>query len=160
MMKQVVAFTIFSVLSVCLLSGQAQQAPSKAEVPKKKGSQENSGVQQLMQRKRDLAHMLLDAIVLEEFNRIDKCADALIRLSEAAEWQVIQTPRYLQYSGDFQEAAEKLGKNARARNLDGSAFAYMSMTLSCVRCHEYIRETRRTCGDAGPRLRDDLALRH
>jgi hypothetical protein len=52
MMKHIAAFTIFSVLSVCLLSGQAQQAPSGAEVPKKKSSQENSGVQQLMQRKR------------------------------------------------------------------------------------------------------------
>jgi hypothetical protein len=140
-----------------MLSGDAQQS-KKTEVPKKESPRERSGVRELMQRKRELAHALLDAIVLKEFDRIDKSADALIQLSQAAEWQVFQTPRYLQYSAEFQEAAEKLGKNARAKNLDGTAFAYVGLTLSCIRCHDYIRETRRTRRGQEPLLRDGVAL--
>ncbi len=101
-------------------------------------------VREVMRRKKELAHDLLDAIVMQNFARVNEDAGALGRLSRAAEWQVLQTPRYLQYSLEFQEAAEKMGKNARDKNADGVTLAFTEMTLNCVRCHEYIRQVRST----------------
>jgi hypothetical protein len=34
-------------------------------------------------------------------------------------------------------------KKAKDKNIDGVALAYVDVTLSCVRCHEYVREHRR-----------------
>jgi len=45
-------------------------------------------------------------------------------------------------SNDFRRAAETMIQQAKAKNTDGIALAYVDMTLSCVRCHKYVREVR------------------
>ena len=130
-------------LSVPMSSGHEQQSPPR-DVPGKKRPANPTRLQELMQRKRELSHEVFDAIVLKDFQRITQNAKALVGLSQAAEWRANQTPRYLQYSSDFQEAAEKLAENARDKNADGTTLAFTQMTFTCVRCHDYIRQTRST----------------
>jgi hypothetical protein len=130
-----------SLLSAPLLNGHGQEF-KKGEPPKKEGRQESSKVRELMRRKLETSQGVLEAIALKDFDRVEKNAQVLIDLSRTSEWRVIQTPRYLQHSTEFQEAAERLAKNARAKNLEGTVLSYVGMTLSCVHCHEYIRETR------------------
>jgi len=55
---------------------------------------------------------------------------------------VVKTPRYANYSNEFQEIAEKLIKAAKEKNLDGATLAYLEMTSSCVKCHKHVREVR------------------
>jgi len=93
-----------------------------------------------MQRKQKLAHEVLDARIVKDFKRINKDASALVAISKAAEFQVHRTPRYLKYSSEFQEAAEKMAKNARDKNEDGTTLGFTEVMLSCVHCHDYIRE--------------------
>ena len=38
-----------------------------------------------------------------------------------------------------------LSVKAKAKNIEGVTLAYFEMTMSCVRCHTYVREIR----DAG-----------
>jgi hypothetical protein len=85
---------------------------------------------------------VFDALVLADFKRIARGASALSFLSQAEEWQVSKTPRYLQYSADFREAADRLAARARDRQLDGATLAFTEMMHCCVRCHEYIRKGR------------------
>ncbi len=33
-------------------------------------------------------------------------------------------------------------RKAKDKNLDGVTLAYMDLTMSCVRCHQYVRDTR------------------
>ena len=35
-------------------------------------------------------------------------------------------------------------QKAKAKSVDGAALGYVDMTLACVRCHQYTRETRMT----------------
>jgi cytochrome c556 len=57
-------------------------------------------------------------------------------------------------SNEFRRAAEKIIDKAKAKNIDGVTLAYFEMTMSCVRCHEYVREVRDVSLPASP-LRDD-----
>jgi hypothetical protein len=100
-------------------------------------------MQQLMADKLRHAQKLLEGIALAKFDKIEKHADELIRLSKTAEWLAAsKSPRYEQYSNEFQAAAEAIVTKAKAKNIDGVTLAYFDLTRSCVRCHQHIREVR------------------
>ena len=137
----VVLIAFASALGPAALIGTGQKTPPPGPSTAKR-PQERAGVHEFMQRKRQLSHDVFDALVLKKFKRIAKSANSLGYLTRAEEWQVRKTPRYLQYSTEFQEAAEKLANKARDRDLDGATLAFADMTRCCVRCHEYIRTSR------------------
>src|SRR5205807_8720266 len=85
---------------------------------------------------------VLDGIVLSDPDRIAKNADELVQLSKEAEWYVLKTPRYETYSNEFRRNAETLVQNAKDKNFDGAALAYLDMALTCVKCHKHVREVR------------------
>ena len=99
-------------------------------------------VANFMRLKLDHAQKILEGIVLEDYEKIDKQAQHLSLLSQAASWQVLQTPEYLQHSGEFRRAANAVSAAAKDKNLDGAALAYMEMTMKCVNCHKYVRDMR------------------
>jgi hypothetical protein len=145
-----------------LLSSLLLVAPLRSGEPAREAENQEppagqTKVQRLMQRKRELSHQVFDAIIAKDFKRIGQDAKALVELSQVAEWRVYQTPRYLQYSTEFQEAAGKLADNARDKNSDGTTLAFTQMTFSCVRCHDYIRQTRST--QLEPKSGESLARR-
>jgi hypothetical protein len=114
---------------------QEQPAPKKSEAAASKLSE-------LMQRKEQLAHELFDALILKDFKRIRKRANSLVSISKDSQFQVHQTPRYMQYSEEFQAAAEKMIDKAWDKNAEGVASAFTEMTLSCLHCHDYVREKK------------------
>jgi hypothetical protein len=137
------------VLAVVGLAALAFTPLSHADDPK---------VKDMMQRKLDRAQKVLEGVVTNDFAKIRKNAEDLIEISKAAEWRVIKTPRYETYSNDFQRTADNLIKNAKDRNLDAAALTYVELTLSCVKCHKYVREVRmvqREEDQLSPRVRGD-----
>jgi len=65
---------------------------------------------------------------------------AIIACAEDESWKINETKKYLTYSNDFVHRAENLKKAAKDKNIDGAALAYVDMTLTCVKCHQYLRE--------------------
>jgi cytochrome c556 len=135
-----VAYTLVLLSSlVCGPLSPGDEPPAKdaqkKEAPKTK-------VQELMQRKRELSHDVFDAIVAKDYKTISQKAKGLVLVSQAAEWRVMPTPRYLQYSAEFQESAEKMARNARDKNSDGTTLAFTQLMFSCIHCHDYIRDVR------------------
>jgi hypothetical protein len=53
-----------------------------------------------------------------------------------------KAPRYEVFSNDFRRSAETLIRKAKDKNMDGTTLAFFEMTVSCVRCHQYMREVR------------------
>lgn len=100
------------------------------------------GVEGLMRRKLDRSQKVLEGITTGNFRQVTKNSEELIALSKEAGWRVLRTPRYELYSEEFQRAAGDLIKHSRARNLDAAALSYVDLTLTCVKCHKYIREVR------------------
>jgi len=99
-------------------------------------------LQQLMINKLTNAQKLLEGIALGKFDKIEKHADELIQISKTAEWLANKKPRYEQFANEFARAAETIVTKAKAKNLDGVTLAYFDLTMSCVRCHQYVREVR------------------
>jgi hypothetical protein len=108
-------------------------------------------LQQLMINKLTNSQKLLEGIALAKYDKIEKHADELIRISKTAEWlAAYKSPRYLAFSNEFQQAAETIAKKAKEKNMDGVTLAYFDLTRSCVRCHQYVREVRDARGPGGP----------
>jgi hypothetical protein len=104
----------------------------------------------LMQRKLAASQKVLEGIAVNDFDKIRKQADELIDISKQTEWRALKTPQFELHSNDFRRIAENLGQNAKDKNLDGAALNYVELTLTCVKCHKYIRERRDTSiDDAG-----------
>src|SRR5262245_44463984 len=98
----------------------------------------------LMQRKLAASQKVLEGMALNDFGKVSKQADELIDISKQAEWRVLKTPQYELHANDFRRIAENLGKSARDKNIDGVALNYVELTLTCVKCHKYVREQGRT----------------
>jgi hypothetical protein len=100
------------------------------------------GLEKLMGQKLKSAQLLLAGLAVADFAKISSSADELIQLTKTEEWVVIKTPRYEVHSNEFRRAAETIVRKARGKNLDGAALAYFDMTMSCLRCHQYVRDLR------------------
>jgi len=128
-MRKILAVSVsFALLLGLPWSGSAQKQPGS--------------LAKLMQEKLGSSKMLLEGIALGDFNKINRSAETLIQLSKTAEWFVYKTARYELHSNEFRRAAETILQKARDQNLDGVTLAYFDLTMSCVRCHQYVREVR------------------
>lgn len=119
-------------MSLALLGMQAHSA---AEARQKQFNK-------LMIDKLKNAQKLLEGLALADFKKMEESAGALVDLSKHAEWFAVKTPRYEVHSNEFRRTAEAVAQKAKDKNIDGAALAYLEMTLTCVRCHQYVREVR------------------
>lgn len=115
------------VLGLLLLSAQAGGEPRKDN---------------RMKRKLESSQKVLEGVAVGDYKLIEKHAEELLIISKEAGWKVLKTPEYELYSNDFRRHAESLMKSGREKNLDASALTYVELTLTCVKCHKYVREVR------------------
>jgi hypothetical protein len=105
-------------------------------------TQQPNNVSDFMRLKLNHSKDVLEGIVQEDFDKIAKNSQAMSLLSQAATWQVLQTPEYLQHSAEFRRTADALTRAAKEKNVDAAALAYMELTMKCVNCHKYVRGVR------------------
>ena len=133
----------------------------RGEEPQKK-EKETPKAAELMRKKLKHSQLILEGVALGDFKKISENADELILISKDVEWTIIKTPRYEMFSNQFRDNAGDLIKKAKDKNLDGAALAYVDLTLTCVKCHKYVREERGALRDSAPagiRLEQRVASR-
>ena len=96
----------------------------------------------LMEEKLEHAQDLLEAMILADYDAVERSSNELIRVSEDSQWSPSQDPGYLRRARDFRETANTLIEQAKAGHADGVALAYMEMTLTCIQCHKRLRGGR------------------
>ena len=99
-------------------------------------------LRQLMANKLQTSQKILESIATSDFKKIEQHADELQKIANQAEWIAYKAPRYELHSNEFRRAADTISRKAKEKNLDGVTLAYMDLTMSCVRCHQYVREVR------------------
>jgi hypothetical protein len=130
-MKRLVVTAILAGVAIAFArAGDSQQVPS--ELKKR----------EFMKRKLDHSQKVLEGIVLEDFDLIEKNAKTLSLLSQAAEWQILPSAEYKKHGEEFRRTADALGKAAADKNLDAAALKYVELTLNCVNCHKHVRTFR------------------
>ncbi len=118
--------------------GAAQEKPKAIDPPKKPTVKSPT----VMQRKLAHAQKVLEGLALEDFDKIRTGSLGLIACYKDASWRINDTDKYLLFSNDFLRRVENLQKAADDKKIDAAALAYVDLTLTCVKCHQYLRETR------------------
>jgi cytochrome c556 len=99
-------------------------------------------LQDFMRVKLRHSQKVLEGLVLEDFQEIAKNSQEMSLLTLAETWQVLQTPQYVEFSRKFRNAADTLSDMAKKKNLEGATVAFNQVTVRCVDCHKYVRDTR------------------
>lgn len=114
------------------LAGGWLQAPAE-EQPNE------DAVRAFMRGKLDAAEAVLEGLVTEDFELIQRGADQLRVMGQRAEWNVLKTREYVQYSAEFQRVSEQLGSAGKEKKLDAASLAYLQLTMTCINCHKHAR---------------------
>ncbi len=131
MFTKLIGTTIFLVFgSAAVIFGFQDQQPTQKDVSK------------FMARKLDDSRAIVAGLATENYELIGKSAQDLMLLSHEADWNVIQGQQYLRMSNDFRGSAERLRDTAHRKNIDGATLAFFEVTMNCVRCHKYVRESK------------------
>lgn len=123
-----------AIAGVALFLGDSPSSAADKEPAAKKPA-----LQKFMQAKLDLSQGLLEGLVTEDFDLIDKNAKGLLLLSIAEEWNVSKDPLYKQHSDEFRSAVKQISKMAQEKNLDGASLGFVKVTMSCIECHKLVR---------------------
>jgi hypothetical protein len=95
----------------------------------------------LMTAKLKHAQDVLEGITLNDLAKVEKAAEELLRISKTAQMRRPKaTMAYDHHAHTFQRTAETIIEKAKARNIDGATLAYLDLTCTCVRCHQYTRD--------------------
>ena len=147
--KLITLFCLIGVVTVyCVSTGRGQRKTLQKPVDPRPNA-----VSKFMQVKLRHSQSVLEGLALEDYDRIAKHSQEIALLSQATNWQVLQTPKYLEHSMEFRRTANSLTEAARKKNLDGAALSYVEMTLKCVNCHKYVRRIRNASHDPPAELR-------
>ena len=101
----------------------------------------------VMLRKLSHAKDLLEGLSLQDYDKLTKSADGLIRCRDEVTWRLDQTEDYLFYSNTFWRHVDEIKTAAKKKNIDGATLAFLGMTQTCVKCHEHLRKLNRRTDD-------------
>ena len=110
--------------------------PSSSQEGKKKREPDP-----LMTAKLKESQTLLEGLTLNDLGKVQKSAEKLLEISKTAQMRkAVNSPAYELHANTFQRSAETVIEKAKAKSVDGATLAYVEMTVTCVRCHQYARE--------------------
>jgi hypothetical protein len=96
----------------------------------------------LMRKKLEHAQKLLEGIAINDLKKVNENADDLMTLSKVAEFRALKTLDYERHTNDFRRTLDDMRRGVKNKNLEAVTLAYMDMTMTCVRCHTHVRDTR------------------
>lgn len=98
---------------------------------------------EVMAAKLKLTQAVLEGIALNDFDKVEVAADDLTRLSRATAFlDAYKGEEYQFQVTTFKKAVAAIGTKAKDKNMDGVMVAYNDLTLSCVKCHQGMRDKK------------------
>jgi hypothetical protein len=98
--------------------------------------------QQVMRDKLVRAERLLGDVVQSNWAQLDRDIAAIEALTREPGWAVMRMPEYSRGSEAFLRVLQDLKEAAARRDSQATPIAYVSLTLSCVRCHQDVARGR------------------
>lgn len=103
---------------------------------------DRSGVKsQLMRRKSEAMHDILDEMVAGNLNRVHSAAKRMERYGETIDG-FLASELYEKYGGDFHQAVDDLTAAASKENVDKAKEAALRLEQSCMECHMLLNSGR------------------
>jgi len=155
-MKTTVVLAITSALGCFLLCfvtapGEAQQKDEPASAPATGGAEtgrqaaadeaaESKDGSFWMDQKLRLAKELLTGLANGDFEAIGKSAEVMKGVNRVESFVRRGPKGYRDYLRQFNMANEALIRYSLEENLEGATLAFNQLTVSCVNCHEHLRQ--------------------
>ncbi len=96
----------------------------------------------VMREKLMHSQRILEAILISNFDLLERESTALSKATEAPGWFVLEGPEYRKQSTSFLRATRDLVEAAKGRDLDAAATHYTTLITSCYQCHRYMKNAR------------------
>jgi hypothetical protein len=128
------------VLTAALLVGACFLCPLSGQ---EKQSTESQKSTYWMKRKLEFSQNILAGLTESDFEKIRLNAAAMSVLGHLEKWSRGDQPDYKKQVVCFDIANQELIRQAKDKNLEGTALAYNQLTISCVQCHKIVRDASR-----------------
>ena len=100
-----------------------------------------SPLARFMRKKLGASNLILEGLCVDNMAKIDRGVDQLLDMSDEERWRVSNDVLYLNHSRAFRRAVQTLKEKAAASSSDGVALAWIDVTMNCIRCHSWVRDT-------------------
>ncbi len=115
--------------------------PILADEPKTAAGSEKATASIWMEQKMKLSRQIMEGLARGKLADVDTSARAMRTLSRIEGWaRRSDTKEYRRQLKYFNQATEEIIRQAQKDNLDGATLAFTQMTLSCVACHQELRD--------------------
>ena len=130
------------VISVAFaVTNQAAQSKAQQKTVSPDQEEEATDLSKFMRRKLTASNQVLEGLVTDDMARVDEAAERLLKMSHAERWRASNDMMYMHHSRQFRRSVEKMQDKANQKSIDGAARAWIDVTMSCIRCHEWVRDT-------------------
>lgn len=134
-----VAVLLVASLAILATAGHAEEPAEKIPTTEP----ELADQKDLMSEKLSYSQQILAGLVRGDFDTIADASDELNQLTHLPQWdRFLDDPVYSHFTVEFQRKAQRLATQARAKNLDGSAYSAQLLTATCIACHQHVRDVK------------------
>lgn len=100
-----------------------------------------TALSRFMRQKLQSSNLILEGLCTEDLKMVSDGSASLMKMSTQENWRVSNDMMYRRYSTEFVNAVEELQKEAEDNNMDGTSMAWVNVTMKCLKCHEWVRNT-------------------
>lgn len=135
-------------LNKTLAAGEDEKkavTPSE-ETKKKESSGDNKdepagSLHRFMRQKMQASNLILEGLCIDDLKAVAAGTETLLKMPNEAKWRVSNDMMYRRYSNEFVQAVEELQKEAEENDIDGASLAWVNVTMKCMKCHKWVRNT-------------------
>ncbi len=119
--------------------------PTAPAADEKQGGKESDdddregALDKFMQKKLAASTLILEGLMTDDLKAVADNADKLLKMSKEERWRASNDMMYLQHSTQFRNAVADLYNKADKQSIDGASLAWVNVTMSCIKCHEWVR---------------------
>ena len=127
-------------------ASQDEKKVVKSPPPKDEGSADKKddpdrALKKFMRQKLHASNRILEGLCTEDLEMVSEGSDTLMKMSGEEKWRVSNDIMYRRYSTEFMHAVEELQKEAKDNDMNGTSMAWVNVTMKCLKCHEWVRNT-------------------
>jgi hypothetical protein len=141
-------FAAFSQLPIPAKAAVAQEENGPVKKPSQndpgsadKKEEPQQALQRFMRQKLQASNRILEGLCTEDLKMVTDGAATLMKMSKEEKWRVSTDMMYRRYSREFVNAVEELEQEAKDQDTNGSSMAWVNVTMKCLKCHEWVRNT-------------------
>jgi hypothetical protein len=116
-------------------------SPAGDEGSADKKDDPDRSLSRFMRQKLQASTMVLEGLCTEDLTMVSDGAKTLMKMSGEEKWRVSNDMMYKRYSTEFVNAVQELQHEADDNDMDGTSLAWVNVTMKCLKCHEWVRNT-------------------